>query len=554
MNRRVIDVLFAFILLTPPFKFANRIFALPGFISGPFTNELVVWPLLIGFIYTLYSQYKYGNVLVGWKRFKRYILIYLAVLLVSLIWGLLSYPYFDMLFNGPVSETGKFTKVMGLLSHVGIHLSTEFSMSAWILMRSVKTILLNLLYTFGGAYMIYCWYHDRVERAVQLLKNVTVGFLVVLAAYGLIEVCYQNGQMWAQNFLLFMWPILHSNPNPGHPFYPVLLGARVRSLFLEASYYGIYLAFALPVLWWKIAEESGVRRIGLGFLYLILSFELYLMQSRTATAIFIGELLLLVLGTLYLRKRKLLLEVAGVLVVALISFGSAMYFLSNYQVPVPVGSDIPVATARMNMEEQGIWPKNKINKNNQNTEGEKGDQAARYIDDSLLSLSDKDKTSPREGSNHVRYGITFANVKIAIQHSPLLGVGVGLDTRYLYEMFKSDTNPEIQLFIKSVNSEGLLNSGSPFMCEYTAQFMMSGALGLILFIIPDLLSVILLLSLLLKSTLEYKKIRTILFLIVSNIGIATTGFGNTLNITYCFWMILGLSYAVYYKYKPMIKR
>ena len=167
---------------------------------------------------------------------------------------------------------------------------------------------------------------------------------------------------------------------------------------------------------------------------------------------------------------------------------------------------------------------------------------------------DKGASSPREGSNHVRYGITFANVKIAIQHSPLLGVGVGLDTRYLYEMFKSDTNPEIQLFIKSVNSEGLLNSGSPFMCEYTAQFMMSGALGLILFIIPDLLSVILLLSLLLKSTLEYKKIRTILFLIVSNIGIATTGFGNTLNITYCFWMILGLSYAVYYKYKPMIKR
>lgn len=71
MNKRVIDILFVIILLSPPFKFANRIFALPGFITGPFTNDLVAWPLLIGIIYTLYCQYKYGNVLVGWKRFKK---------------------------------------------------------------------------------------------------------------------------------------------------------------------------------------------------------------------------------------------------------------------------------------------------------------------------------------------------------------------------------------------------------------------------------------------------------------------------------------------------
>lgn len=329
MNKRVIDILFVIILLTPPFKFANRIFALPGFISGPFTNDLVVWPLLIGFIYTLYCQYKYGNVLVGWKRFKKYILIYLAVLLVSLIWGLLSYPYFDMLFNGPVSDTGKFAKVMGLLSHVGIHLNQEFSMSVWILARSVKAILLNLLYTFGGAYMIYCWYHDRVERALQLLKNVTVGFLVVLVAYGLVEVCYQNGQMWAQNFLQFMWPILHSSPHPGRPFYQIVLAGRIRTLFLEPSYFGIYLSFALPILWWKTLNVKGIKRLGLLILYVLLAFELYLAQSRTATAIFVGELVLLVVGTLYIRKRNLFFITSSIVLGAFIAFGSSIFFLKK---------------------------------------------------------------------------------------------------------------------------------------------------------------------------------------------------------------------------------
>lgn len=579
MNKRVIDILFVIILLSPPFKFANRIFALPGFITGPFTNDLVASPLLIGIIYTLYCQYKYGNVLVGWKRFKKYILIYLAVLLVSLIWGLLSYPYFDMLFNGPVSDTGKFAKVMGLLSHVGIHLNQEFSMSIWILMRSVKTILLNLLYTFGGAYMIYCWYHDRVERALQLLKNVTVGFLVLLAAYGLVEVCYQNGQMWAQNFLQFMWPILHSNPHPDQHFYPALMGARVRSFFLEASYFGIYLTFALPILWWKIVEEKGIRRAGLCLLYLILAFELYLMQSRSATAFFIGELLLMAIGTLYLRDRKLCLPVAGIFAGALIAFGGAMYFLENYQIPVPVGSYGPVAMKRIELEKKGLWPrqakpspeqnaasqqkakaspapkqKSQPPKNNgAQNKGGGSNQAENYVNSSLVSLVNTDKAKNRADSNHVRYGITIANVEIGLHHNPILGVGSGLDAAYFYEKFQNDKNGEIQRYIKQVKKDGLLQSGSPVMCDYTSQFMQTGIVGLALFVVPALYVLFRLLTLFLKSRADGKKPVILLFVIIADIGIAITGFSNTLNITYCYWLMLGLSYSIYFHYKGIWK-
>ena len=151
--------------------------------------------------------------------------------------------------------------------------------------------------------MIFCWYHDRAERAVSLLKNTTVGLLIVIAVYGLIDMCYQNGQWWAQNFISVMWPILHTNTDASH--YPMFLNTRNRSIFLEASYFAIYMAFAFPVLWWKLAETKGKFRFGLALLYLVLACEIYLGQSRTATALFGGELLLLTLVAIYKKKTRI---------------------------------------------------------------------------------------------------------------------------------------------------------------------------------------------------------------------------------------------------------
>lgn len=61
---KFIDFLFIIILLSSPLKFANKIFTLPGCMTGPFTSDLVVWPLIIGMVYTMYCQFKYGNVIV----------------------------------------------------------------------------------------------------------------------------------------------------------------------------------------------------------------------------------------------------------------------------------------------------------------------------------------------------------------------------------------------------------------------------------------------------------------------------------------------------------
>lgn len=57
---------------------------------------------------------------------------------------------------------------MDYLDSVGISVNKEEFIEFCMIIRPLKTILLNLFYTLGGIYMIYCWYHDRVEHVVRL--------------------------------------------------------------------------------------------------------------------------------------------------------------------------------------------------------------------------------------------------------------------------------------------------------------------------------------------------------------------------------------------------
>ena len=566
MNRKIIDVLFILILISPPFKLANHIFALPGFIGGIFAHDFVIWPLLIGGIYTLYCQCKCGNVFYEWRKFKMYIIAYIVILFVSLVWGLMNYPYWDMFFNGQAINNAKFATALEFINKIGFDIDENTILSSWIVLRSVKNILLNVLYTFGCAYMIFCWYNKRIDRALELLKNTTVGLLVAIAAYGVVDMCYQNGQMWAQNFISFMWPILHTNVEGS--YFPMFLGARNRSLFLEASYFAIYMAFAFPILWWKIAESKGKIRFGLVLLYVILACEVYLGQTRTGMALFWGELFLLVLVIIFKKRQNLLVFTSVLLIGAAVSFGASIYFLQNLQVPVILAERTPLATKKAQILQEklaenitlptknSVIPHNKpseipqlVTKETQILQDQKKvvdtkEKIKSYIDDSLLSLFDKEKAKKRAGSNHVRFGVTVANIEIGLKQ-PILGVGPGLDTAYLYEIFKNDQNGELKnRFVKPLQTKGLLNVGSPFMCEYTAQFMQSGFLGLFFFIMPMGYVLICLLLRLLKKIDDEKVFYTVLFITLADIGISITGFGNTVNITYCYWLMIGVSYVV----------
>ena len=164
-----------------------------NFLGGSVGNQLVFYPLFLGFIYTIYCQYKYKNIFINFDKFIKFIAVYLAITFISLIAGLYNYPYYDMVINGPVTQIEKLPKVMVFLNSLGIHIDQKILIAFWMIARVVKGLLFDSFYTFGGAYMIYCWYHNDWQKGLNIfIKGILIGLIVVLG-YGCIEMLYLAG-------------------------------------------------------------------------------------------------------------------------------------------------------------------------------------------------------------------------------------------------------------------------------------------------------------------------------------------------------------------------
>ena len=168
------------------------------------------------------------------------------------------------------------------------------------------------------------------------------------------------------------------------------------------------------------------------------------------------------------------------------------------------------------------------------------DSIESYLESNLTSLA---STSQR--SNGARYSIMIADLKIGLDR-PLTGVGSGLRNAYipdyLPEMAKD--NGEVQMWIQNQKEKGILRSGFPKLGEYTSRFAETGIIGLALFLVPPF---ILLRKLYFKITDKSMRVDDKLpfvFFTISLIGIMTSGIGDTINITYCYWVLLGLGYAM----------
>lgn len=562
MNRKFIDILFAFLVFSLPFKYIPRAFW-QTFLGGPFGQDLVVYPLLIGFIYTAYCQWKYKNVVYKWDVFRKFIFAYLAVLLISLVWGLFNYPYYDQILNGPADQIEKLPRVLALLHGIGIPVAEKALLEIWMFARPVKGVLFEAFYTFGAVYMIFCWYHDRAQRAIDILLKVTTVDLVIVASYGLVDVCYQNGQMWAQNFITLTIPLLHGDVAAKFDYYQfhthLFWDAQNRSIFLEPSYFGIYMAFAFPLLWWNIFKQTSKwKQAALVVLFTVLSFEIFLTQSRTALAVNCAVLAIFAVLCFYHMQKRLLFLLAALCLGVVISFAGSMEFMRFGQVPSQIGEWTPLATKWQNMQKkshtnninkqkeaqsvkEGITVKEqKVQPKAQAAKGTAGVDAQTYIDKNLKSLSGTDKKNAHAGSNHSRFTVQKTHILIGLEH-PLFGVGTSLRQGYLRERLDRDPGGEIQKWNKNIDKRGLLRAGFANLGDFTLRFAETGFLGLGLYLLPSLVLLLAYAKVLVK---RHERIAPFLFCSLSFIGIMSTGLGDGMNITFCYWTAMAVSFLL----------
>lgn len=196
MNKKIKNTLFVCISIFLIFNNIPKVIQM-NFLGGSVVNKLVFYPLFIGFIYTIYCQYKYKNILVNFDKFIKFIAVYLALTFISLIVGLYNYPYYDLVINGPITQIEKLPKLMAILDSFGINIDQKVLIAFWMIARVVKGLLFEIIYTFCGAYMIYCWYHDNWKTAFNIMLKAVLVSLVFVFSYSVIEIYYLAGNQYA---------------------------------------------------------------------------------------------------------------------------------------------------------------------------------------------------------------------------------------------------------------------------------------------------------------------------------------------------------------------
>lgn len=522
-----------------------------NFIGGPVGNKLVFYPLLIGFIYTAYCQCKYKNVLVNFKPFVKYLSLYLGVVLLSLILGLFNYPYWNDVLAGPVNQIEKIPMVLEFFKSHGLEVDVKILTSLWIIVRQLKGVLLEAFWCFGGAYMIYCWYRNDWKQGLYILVSAIFASLTIILAYSFFEISYLMHSKDAADYLGKINPFIHEVKTDGKWWAPLLWKGQLRSVMAEPSYFGIYSSFVMPFLWYKLLKDKSIL---CGVLTFVMTFFLFLTKARTGFMLHIGQLFLLPLAALFfLRNTKYLKNTALVALCSIMAFIGSNYFIANY---MDVNKNTPIVQAVAKKVVKKTEKKVAVNQGNttkklvENPNNKKSIDKSKkhtpplnkamtmYVDNNMTSLANPDKRS-----NRARYSIMEADTRIGLEH-PFIGVGRGLRNGYIpdYLSEQGKKNGEVKMWLAFRKKMGIMRSGFPKLGEYTSRFGETGIFGLGVFLFPPLFLLWNMFKRLRDNDNKYK-LECVTF-IISLLGIMASGIGDTLNITYCHWVLLGLGYAM----------
>lgn len=502
MDNKFINILFCFIGISLIFNNIPKAIQI-NLLGGVFGNKLTTYFILLGFIYTIYYQYKYSNVFVQLYCFKRYISIHFFILIISLILGLFFYPYYSSILEGPINQIEKMPKLLELLNGIGIFIDEKLLLIILMIIRTLKNMILEIVYTFFGAYMIYCWYFNKWKKGILLLNKSILITLGIILIYSLIEIFYLAGNELAFEILGVITPYIHAIKDNSDWWPPLYWEGQLRSIFAEPSYFGIYIAFALPFLWYNI-NISKKYKILYCLCCISICFCLFLTKSRTAMALLLGEIFLLLVFLFYLRNKIYLKNTILIIICIIISFISSNIFISNT-----------------------------MNRNSNNN-------VEKYIEENITSVA-----STKERSNTARYSIIIANLKIGLEH-PLIGVGTNLRHAYIPEKLPlmSKQSDEIKMWLYNQKKEGILKAVFPSLGEYSTRFAENGILGLISFLFPTIILLFKLNKIIIYNKMAYNEKLIYIFYCISFIAIFMAGIGDGLNITYCYWVLLGLGYAM----------
>jgi len=487
-----------------------------NFISSGYANKLTWYPLFALLMIYLYRRIKCKIIFYDKDAakvesiFLKFTVIYLFVLALSTFIGLINYPYYREILDGPVEQIEKLPIILTLLSNHGIHISQQVALKCWMIARIIKGILFDFLYTFVFAYVVYGLIHSNWKNNLFIFKRATECALYILIAYSSIELFYFSGNNVAASVLKIITPFFHIVQSDHGWWPPLLWSGQLRSIFPEPSHMGNYAAFVLPLLWTTILNKYENTKTTT-IISTIFTFMIFMTKARTAISIFFGMFLIFVVLLLWMRNKEYLKRFLIIVISSIIAFGCATVF---------------IGTMMRNDDNRNTIVSNEVQS---------------YLEDNLISLASANKRS-----NGARYALVNANFITGYNH-PILGVSPGLSTAYIVDNFSETdrNNNEVSMWIEDYNTEGVLRYNLDAMNEYFTRFADTGLIGLVIFLSPFSYALWKLFKRLGKKSGEEQL--KVLCIFTALIGVMVAGCNGSLNLMYSTWIILAFAYAVIYE-------
>ncbi|WP_349687696.1 O-antigen ligase family protein [Acidaminococcus sp. DS4831] len=487
-----------------------------NFLGAFLGKDLSFYPILAGVLYSSIIFFKKPKLKIHKieKMFFAYTVTYIVVTLISFIHGLMIYPYYEGILSGPADQIEKLPIVQQFLSNKGMHIETTLLLKIWMFARLIKGFILETFWYFAVPYLVFSWYRKNEHEGFSILTKAVFTAVLLVCGYNILDFFYLSGSTVAEKVLLILNPIVHDIKSNGTWWPPLLWKGQLRSLFAEPSYYGIFSAFAMPFLWYRLVRISNTKSNALHIIIMfIFTYGLFLTKARTANALFFGELFLLIIFSLWKKNKQFLKKTAFIVSFSIITFMGATFSL-QFIPGSPQGSS-------MGYNRKG------------NTE------AVSYLRDNLGSLATKNQRS-----NRARFSILEACVAIGKDY-PLLGVGKSLRNAYIPDYLSKEGKKdfEVQYWIKNQKEKGIMKSVFPALGEYSTRFAETGIFGLTIYLLPAVFLGFHLLKRIQLSN-EQQEQEKCIFFFISFAGIMASGLGDNLSITCSYWILMGLGYAL----------
>ncbi len=233
----------------------------------------------------------------------------------------------------------------------------------------------------------------------------------------------------------------------------------------------------MPLLWYRAAMLKEKK---VWLLLILFGYMLFLTHARTAQLIFVGELLLLIIFSLWGRYSDWGKALGTVLLATALSFGAYLY------VPTLISSAKLVMQTMQSYQNQEAGPV--AGKPRQSNKAQQKKAAAshtsqaleRYVKQDLGSVIDVSKRS-----NTARLGNTVALFTIGMKN-PIFGVGAGFASPYVADNIPSfaQNDKEIKHWVSMLHEQGFLESPIPLLNMFGVVICNYGIPGLLLFLAP----------------------------------------------------------------------